>query len=547
VTPALPAVPALAVEGLRVETARGVRLLEDLGFTVGRGEILALVGESGSGKTMAARAALRLLPPGLRQTGGRIALAGTDLAALTPGQMRRVRGRQVGLVFQEPMASLNPSMRIGTQLVEALILHERIGRAAALARAVTMLARVRIADPAQALHAYPHAFSGGMRQRIMLASVMLLRPALLLADEPTTALDTLTQRDVLELIVELTRESGTAVLLITHDLGLVARYADRAVVLRAGRVVESGPARPLLATPRHAYTQALVAALPRPPARRAPPPVAPGSETPVLSCRDLAIGYPGPWRLFGRDPGPAVVDGASLDLAPGEILGLVGGSGSGKTTLGRALLGVLPIRAGSIAWRGIVLARASGAVRRAHRLGCQIVHQDPQGALDPRQRVRAIVAEPLRHAAELDAEARRRRVDEVLDEVGLSLYAERHPHALSGGQRQRVAIARAIVRRPAVVIADEPISALDMSIRRQILDLFRGLQSRHGFACLFVSHDLAAVGEIADRVAVMDGGRIVETGSTFDVLTAPAHSCTRRLIAASPVLPELRMPGAEPR
>jgi len=334
-------------------------------------------------------------------------------------------------------------------------------------------------------------------------------------------------------MVELTRTAGTAVLLITHDLGLVARYAARAVVLRAGRAVESGPAATLLRAPAHAYTKALVAALPRPPARRADARSDAADAAPVLSCRDVEIGYPGPWRLLGRDRGPAVVAGVSLDLAPGEILGLVGGSGSGKTTLGRALLGVLPIRAGTIAWRGEALAGAPAAVRRAHRLGCQIVHQDPHGALDPRQRVREIVAEPLRHAGALDDAARRRRVDETLEEVGLAAFAQRHPHALSGGQRQRVAIARAIVRRPAVVIADEPISALDMSIRRQILDLFRALQARHGFACLFVSHDLAAVGEIADRVAVMEAGRIVETGPAFDVLTAPAHPYTRRLIEAS--------------
>jgi len=527
------ATPALAVEGLIVEATDGTRVLDGVSFDVGTGEIVALVGESGSGKTMAARAALRLLPAGLRQTGGRIALAGTDLGALSEDGMRQQRGRRIGLVFQEPMSSLNPSMRIGDQLTEALVLHDGIAREEALTRAQAMLGRVRIADPAAALRAYPHAFSGGMRQRIMLASAMLLRPTLLIADEPTTALDTLTQREVLDLLVELTRTAGTAVLLITHDLGLVARYAARAVVLRAGRAVETGPAAALLRAPSHPYTQGLVAALPRPPARRSPARGEANGAAAVLSCRDVEIGYPGPWRLFGRDRGPAVVAGVSLDLAPGEILGLVGGSGSGKTTLGRALLGVLPIRAGSIAWRGTAIAGAPPTIRRAHRLGCQVVHQDPHGALDPRQRVREIVAEPLRHAGDLDAAARRRRVDETLDEVGLTAFASRHPHALSGGQRQRVAIARAIVRRPAMVIADEPISALDMSIRRQILDLFRALQARHGFACLFVSHDLAAVGEIADRVAVMDAGRIVEIGPAFDILTAPAHSYTRRLIEAS--------------
>jgi peptide/nickel transport system ATP-binding protein len=398
-----------------------------------------------------------------------------------------------------------------------------------------MLARVRIADPDRALDAHPHAFSGGMRQRIMLASVMLLRPALLVADEPTTALDTLTQREVLDLMVELTRTAGSAVLLITHDLGLVARYAARAVVLRQGRVVEAGPAAALLSAPSHPYTRQLVAALPRPPARR--PARGDRAADPVLACRDLVIGYPGDWRLFRRGAPSTVVKGVSLDLAAREIVGLVGGSGSGKTTLGRALLGVLPVASGTIAWKGTPLAGAPAAVRRDHRLGCQVVHQDPQGSLDPRQRVRAIVAEPLRHAPDLDAAARRRRVDAVLEEVGLTGLADRFPHALSGGQRQRVAIARAIVRRPAVVIADEPISALDMSIRRQVLDLFRDLQARHGFACLFVSHDLAAVGEIADRVLVMSEGRIVETGTAFDVLSRPTHAYTRDLVAASTAFP----------
>jgi peptide/nickel transport system ATP-binding protein len=426
-------------------------------------------------------------------------------------------------------------MRIGEQLTEALVLHERLSQTDARARAREMLARVRIADPDRALDAHPHAFSGGMRQRIMLASVMLLRPALLVADEPTTALDTLTQREVLDLMVALTRTAGTAVLLITHDLGLVARYAARAVVLRQGRVVEAGPASALLSAPSHPYTRQLVAALPRPPVRR--PPRAAAGAHPVLACRDLVIGYPGDWRLFRRAAASTIVKGVSLDLAAGEIVGLVGGSGSGKTTLGRALLGVLPVASGTIAWKGAPLAGAPAAVRRDHRLGCQVVHQDPQGSLDPRQRVRAIVAEPLRHAGDLDADARRRRVDAVLEEVGLTGLADRFPHALSGGQRQRVAIARAIVRRPSVVIADEPISALDMSIRRQVLDLFRELQARHGFACLFVSHDLAAVGEIADRVLVMSEGRIVETGTAFDVLSRPTHAYTRDLVAASTAFP----------
>ncbi|MDR3510200.1 MAG: ABC transporter ATP-binding protein, partial [Caulobacteraceae bacterium] len=497
--------PLLAVEDLRIE-ARGAVCVHGLSFELAAGEILGVVGESGSGKTLAARAVLGLLPPGVRQAGGRIRFDGQDLGTLDARRMRALRGAAIGMVFQEPMVSLNPAMRIGEQLAEALRFHGRLSRAETRRRAVEMLERVRIADPDRCLEAFPHEFSGGMRQRIMLASAMLLRPKLLIADEPTTALDTLSQKEVLDLMVELTCDFGTAVMLITHNLGLVSRYAERALVLEKGRLVEQGPVSQVLGAPSQAYTRRLVGALPtRGPAR------AQGSEgEALLQVRGLRVAYP---SRDGRRPAAPAVDGVDLDVRQGETLALVGGSGSGKTSLGRAILGLVPRQSGAVSFRGIDPASARGEAYRAFRRGVQLVFQDPYASLDPRMRIGDIVGEPLRHARDLAPADRVRRVEQVLEEVGLDGFARRLPHALSGGQRQRVAIARAIVGRPAFVVADEPVSALDMTIQAQVLRLFQGLQQAYGFACLFISHDLAAVEQVADRVAVMEAGRIVEIGS----------------------------------
>lgn len=522
--------PLLTVDHLRIEAARtGMMIVDDVSFAIERGEFLAVVGESGSGKTAAARAILGLLPSGLRRVGGEIRLDGEDLARVTSGRMRMLRGRAIGMVFQEPMVSLNPAISVGAQMAEGLTLHEKLTKGEIKRRCLEMLARVQIREPEHTYNAYPHEFSGGMRQRIMLASVMLLKPKLLLADEPTTALDTLSQREVLDLMVELARDHGTAVMLITHNLGLVSRYAQRAVVLRQGQLVETGSVRQILSAPREAYTRQLVDALPRRSATM--PPRAAGA--PLISVRGLKVAFGGRQRLFRRDAGVAAVNGVDLDIGAGETVAVVGGSGSGKTTLGRAMLRLIPSAAGAIRFQG---RDVTATPDRAFRLAAQLVFQDPYSSLDPRMRVGEIVAEPLRHVPELSAGEREKRAAAMLDEVGLAGFAQRWPHELSGGQRQRIAIARAIVRHPSFVVADEPVSALDMTIQAQVLKLFERLQTQYGFACLFISHDLAAVEQVADRVVVMQGGRIVEQGSRDDVFDRPQHDYTKALLAATPVL-----------
>jgi len=524
--------PVLEVDRLSIAVGAR-RVVQDLSFRIAPGEALALVGESGSGKSAAARAVIGLLPSGLARDGGAIRFEGAALAPASAA-LRRLRGPGIGMVFQEPMTSLNPAHRIGAQMEEGLALHTGLSRSARRGACIAMLERVGITDPASRLNAFPHEFSGGMRQRIMLASVMLLRPRLLIADEPTTALDTLTQAEVMDLIAGLAREHGTALLLITHDLGLVARYADQALVMQAGRAVEAGPAAPLLDNPREAYTRALVDALPRRgPAR----PTAPASA-PLIEARSISVTYPKRGAMFRRAEMFRAVDDVSLAIHPGEVVALVGGSGSGKTTLGRAMLRLVPSSAGQLLFRGQEVTHRSGSALIDFRLACQIVFQDPYSSLDPRMRVRDIVAEPLRLPAGLPIDQRHRRAEAMLEEVGLGGLGVRFPHALSGGQRQRVAIARALVRDPAFVVADEAVSALDATVRKQVLSLLHEQQRRRGFACLFVTHDLGVVEEIADRIVVMQHGCIVESGPRDAVLDTPAHHYTRALLAAA-----LRRPG----
>jgi peptide/nickel transport system ATP-binding protein len=530
--------PLLKFDGVRIETAERSRseprtLLEGLSFEIGTGELVALVGESGSGKTLAARAILRLLPPGVRQSAGRIEWQSRDLTRLSALELRQVRGAQVGMVFQEPMVSLNPAIPIERQLAEGMRLHLQLSGAEIRRRCLAMLERVRIRDPLRCLKSYPHEFSGGMRQRIMLASVLLLQPKLLLADEPTTALDTLSQREVMELMVELARDTGAAVLLITHDLGLVARYTQRAVVLEKGRLMESGTTGQILLNPRNPYTQRLVASLPRGGDDLA---AVPNSVPTVLEVREASIEYPGRPGLLRRALPKRVVHGVSLEVREGEIVALVGASGSGKSTLGRATLGLKPLAAGTVRFNGVDLASMTAQQCRQFRRSAQLVFQDPFSSLDPRLRVRDIVAAPLRHVAGLDAAARQARVQEVLEEVGLPAFGARFPHQMSGGQRQRVAIARAVISRPRLVVADEPVSALDVTIQQQVLTLFQRLQAQYGFACLFITHDLAVVRQIAARVIVMSGGSVVEEGLVAAVFRNPRHEYTRALLEATPAL-----------
>ncbi|MFD4839522.1 ABC transporter ATP-binding protein [Achromobacter sp. NPDC058515] len=512
--------------------AGGREIVSGVSFEVAPGEMVGIVGESGSGKTQAARAIMGLTPPPLVVAGGSILFEGVDVATASQPVLRKLRGARIGMVFQEPMTSLNPSMPIGRQLDEGLKLHRKdLSTAARRERILEMLRRVGIRDPKAAMEAWPHEFSGGMRQRMMLASVMLLEPALLIADEPTTALDAVVQRDVLELMVDLTREHHTAVLMISHDLPMVARYTERMVVMQHGKVLETGTTAGILERPQHPYTRKLLDAMPRRlPARPAT------KEAPIVEVRNLVVDYAGHQRLFSRTGAKRALNGIDLYVKPREVVAVVGGSGSGKTTLGRAIAGLLAPTSGQILFRNQQVSRRSAAWRD-YRLNCQMVFQDPYSSLDPRMTIGQLVGEGLRMLDDMPAADKRRRVDEVLAEVGLgSEYAKRFPHEMSGGQRQRVAIARAIVRRPAFVIADEPVSALDVTVRAQVLDLFADLQERHGFSCLFISHDLGVVEQVADRVVVMRDGGIVEQGTRDAVFDQPQEEYTRSLLSAIPAL-----------
>lgn len=532
----------LDVRGLSLEVARtGIKILKNVSFDVNAGEIVGIVGESGSGKSMAARAIIALNPPAVRRTGGTISFEGRDTGAMHQRDLQALRGARVGMVFQEPMTSLNPSMTIGRQLEEGLRLHKRLTSRERHRLIVDMLARVGLHDPQMALAAMPHHFSGGMRQRIMLAAVMLLKPALLIADEPTTALDAVVQRDVLELMVDLTRENNTAVLMISHDLAMVAKYSDRVVVMSQGEIVEQGKTKDLLSAPRQPYTRKLLSALPH----RIPARIVRASPIPRLSVDSLVVDFAARRSLLHKGHPKRALNGVSLSVMPGEVVAVVGGSGSGKTTLGRTIAGLIKPTEGEILFNGKSIQ--SSATDYAHyRLNCQMVFQDPYSSLDPRMTIGGLVGEALRHSTELTAKEKSLRVAEVLNEVGLSAdYASRFPHQLSGGQRQRVAIARAVVRRPQFVIADEPVSALDVTVRAQVLELFAELQRKHAFSCLFISHDLAVVEQIADRVIVMNNGVIVEEGSRDAIFDKPQHEYTQKLLQAIPALFGTKNGGVE--
>ncbi len=525
------AAPLLQVKNLTLKVrSTGKIVVNAVSFDLSAGEILGIVGESGSGKTLAARAMMGFAPPGVQLVGGEILFDGEDVVTMASRKLRTMRGGRVGMVFQEPMTSLNPSMPIGRQMEEGLSLHRALSPADRKALILEMLRRVGIGEPEGALTAYPHQFSGGMRQRIMLASVMLLKPALLIADEPTTALDAVVQRDVLELMVDLTRANGTAVLMISHDLGMIARYSDRIVVMRQGELVEQGATEDLLAAPKHSYTRNLLAAMPHRSPARSPT----GGGAPIVSVRDLIVDYPGRQGFFRKEAPKRALHGVSLDVAPGEVLAVVGGSGSGKTTLGQVIAGLIAPTGGDVLFRGAPIVKGEAGYWD-YRLNCQMVFQDPYSSLDPRMTIGELVAEPLRLSRDMSAGARAAGVAEMLNEVGLSDgYAQRFPHELSGGQRQRVAIARALIRRPSFVIADEPVSALDVTVRAQVLALFAELQRKHGFSCLFISHDLGVVEQVADRVVVMSEGRIVEQGSRDQIFDAPNQPYTRKLLSAAP-------------
>ncbi|HXF65232.1 MAG TPA: ABC transporter ATP-binding protein [Burkholderiales bacterium] len=610
----------LEVEDLHVHfvTTRGVvRAVEGVSYRVRPGETVALVGESGCGKSVSSLAIMRLLArPAGRVVAGRILFQGVNLLELSEDEMRAIRGRDIAMIFQEPMTSLNPVLTIGFQIMEPLLIHLGMSEAQARARALELLKMVGIPDPERRLDQYPHQFSGGMRQRVMIAIALSCNPKLIIADEPTTALDVTIQAQILKLMKDLTRELGIALVLITHNLGIVARYADRVNVMYAARLVEQGAAREVFARPLHPYTAGLLRSVPRldqprgrkletieglppnlldpPPGCRfaprcpaqrpeclaAPPPlvaVEPHRYSACVRAQEMASVGPAGLGLQSANPEPPLpkrleaapsllrvhelrtyfevgagvqmlnlrrarhevraVDGLSFEVRRGETLGLVGESGCGKTTVGRTLLRLEQATSGEIVFDGANVTRARGRALQDYRRKIQVIFQDPYSSLNPRMTVGEIIAEPMRvYRLVPDARAAREKVTELLTQVGLFEYmAERYPHELSGGQRQRVGIARALAMRPSFIVCDEPVSALDVSIQAQIINLLEELQSRYQLTYLFIAHDLAVVRHISDRVIVMYLGRVMEVADRDALYAEPQHPYTQALLDAVPI------------
>ncbi|TCJ96911.1 dipeptide ABC transporter ATP-binding protein [Nocardia alba] len=525
----------LEVRGLsisyRTSTGR-VRAVGAVDLDIAPGEIVALVGESGSGKSSTAHAITGLLPAAGHLDEGRIQFGGRDLARAGDRELRAIRGAQIGLIPQDPGVSLNPVQRIGTQVAEVLLIHGLATRRSAPEAVVDLLERAGMPDPKTRADQYPHELSGGMRQRALIAIAIAANPALIIADEPTSALDVTVQRRILDHITNLTRTLGTAVLLVTHDLGVAADRAQRIAVMSRGRIVESGPTREILDNPRDPYTQQLLRNVPGRSGVRARPRES-GTE-PLVAVENLVKEFPLP-RANGRAKTVRAVDGVSFSLHRGETLALVGESGSGKSTTARMILRLAPPTSGRIVFDDDDVTAVKGARLRALRRRAQVIYQNPYESLDPRFSIQDVISEPLRVFGIGDRASRVARARELLDRVALPASTlGRRPAELSGGQRQRVAIARALALSPELVVCDEPVSALDVSVQAQILDLFAELQAETGVAYLFISHDLAVVRRIAHRVAVMRQGRIVEIGTTEKLFDEPTHEYTRELLAAIP-------------
>ena len=571
----------LEVQGLTVRfdtSERSVVAVKDLGFHVRAGEVLAIVGESGSGKSVTSLSVMRLIEHGggtiasgkisfTRRNGGKL-----DLAKAADSVMRTIRGGEISMIFQEPMTSLNPVFSVGTQVAEAVMLHQGLSHAEAEAEALRMLELVRIPEAKQILKRYPHQLSGGMRQRVMIAMALSCKPSLLIADEPTTALDVTIQAQILQLIRQLQEEMGMAVIFITHDMGVVAEVADRVLVMYHGEAVEEGTCEQIFHNPRHPYTQSLLAAVPRLGSMRGtdepapfpllritdpeaeqlgtadmdetpvdmPEPAASApsvSDGPVLSVDNLITRFDVETGFWGKVKRRVhAVEQVSFNLYPGETLGLVGESGCGKSTIGRSLIGLETPRSGSIVFNGQELTQVSGSQLQKLRRNIQYVFQDPYAALDPRLTVGFSIIEPLLIHKVCSRQEAERRVGELLERVDLDpAMAVRYPHEFSGGQRQRVCIARALAMNPEIIIADESVSALDVSVRAQIINLLLALQKEFRIAFLFISHDMAVIERVCHRVAVMYLGHIVELGSRRDVFENPLHPYTKRLMSAVPI------------
>ncbi|MCU9955547.1 MULTISPECIES: ABC transporter ATP-binding protein [Burkholderia] len=525
--------PLLSLERLHVRFGDTVAV-DDVTLAIGRGERVALVGESGSGKSVTALSILRLLSDA--DMSGAIRFAGQDLAAKSEREMRGLRGSDIAMIFQEPMTALNPLYTIGVQIGETIMLHDGVSAVEARKRAIALLARTGIAEPDKRVDSYPHQLSGGQRQRAMIAMALACRPRLLLADEPTTALDVTIRAQIVDLLLELQREEaekrGMAILLITHDLNLVRHFADRVAVMEHGRLVESGPVERIFAEPEHPYTQRLLNSRPQ----RTVAPVMPIAPV-VLDARHVSVQFarkrPGFAGWFGTVPVTAVAD-VSVSVRQGETLGIVGESGSGKSTLAMALLGLQKTAGGEIEFQGRALSTYRGRERTALRSNMQVVFQDPFSSLSPRHTIERIVGEGLElHRPEMTPDARRAKSLAVLREVGLDrTVLHRYPHEFSGGQRQRIAIARALVLEPRILILDEPTSALDVSIQQQVLKLLANLQQKYNLGYVFISHDLEVIGAMAHRVAVMQDGAVVESGDVADIFTRPSHPYTQKLLKA---------------
>ncbi|TIN00478.1 MAG: ABC transporter ATP-binding protein [Mesorhizobium sp.] len=518
----------------------GREVVSDLSLTLARGETLCIAGESGSGKSMTALAIMQLLPqPAARISSGKIHLGDTDLTILDERRMRRIRGDRIAMIFQEPMTSLNPVLSIGRQLTESIEAHTSLSQGEARQRAIEALKAVRISEAESRLKQFPHELSGGMRQRVMIAMALALEPDVLIADEPTTALDVTVQGEVLELLRDLQRQHGTSVILITHDMGVVAEMADRVIIMRHGRMVEEGKTADIFATPQADYTRELLAAVPRIGSgvgRQKSRDVEAAAPANVAEVKDLHVRFDLHGGFFGRVTRRVhAVEGVSFSIAPNETLALVGESGCGKSTTAKALAGLVPY-SGGVVIGGRNLSGLGRDERKAVRRDVQMIFQDPYASLDPRMRVGELVAEPLLIHGIASKQERSDRVAALFERVGLSAdQMELYPHEFSGGQRQRVCIARALALRPKLIIADESVSALDVSVQARVLDLLKELQREFGVAYLFISHDMAVVENISDRVAVMYLGQIVEMGTRDQVFSNPRHPYTRRLIEAVPV------------